>query len=216
MSKFSKLKKFIIDGVFFSELNELLSKELSSNGYIGIEIRKTPVKTEIIVKMTQTFNILSFKARRLKEITLIIKKRFHFEENKIELFVEKIINRGLSAVSQTESLRYKLLKGTPIRKACYGVLKSIMESGAKGCLISISGKLRAQRAKTMKFMDGYLIHSGNPVEEYVEKATRHCLLRQGVIGIKISIMLPWDPLGSIGPKKPLPDVVTVLENQIDY
>jgi small subunit ribosomal protein S3e len=216
MCKFSSKKKFIIDGVFFSELNELLSKELSTNGYITLEIKKTTIKTEIIIKLTQTFSILNFKARRLKEITSIIKKRFYFEENGLELFIEKIINKGLSAISQAESLRYKLLKGIPIRRACYGILRSVMESGAKGCLICVSGKLRAQRAKTMKFMDGYLIHSGQPIEDYIEKATRHCLLRQGVIGIKISIMLPWDPLGLIGPKKPLPDVVTVLENQLDF
>jgi ribosomal protein S3 len=35
--------------------------------------------------------------------------------------------------------------------ACYGVLRFIMESGAKGCEVIVSGKLRAQRAKAMKF-----------------------------------------------------------------
>ena len=48
--------------------------------------------------------------------------------------------------------------------ACYGVLRFIMESGAKGCEVVVSGKLRAQRAKSMKFADGFMIHSGNPTE----------------------------------------------------
>lgn len=38
--------------------------------------------------------------------------------------------------------------------ACYGVLRFIMESGAKGCEVVVSGKLRAARAKSMKFTDG--------------------------------------------------------------
>jgi ribosomal protein S3 len=36
-------------------------------------------------------------------------------------------------------------------RACYGVLRFVMESGAKGCEVIVSGKLRAQRAKSMKF-----------------------------------------------------------------
>jgi len=83
-----------------------------------------------------------------------------------------------------------------------------MESGAKGCEVSVpmlfygnmfhllmigecisialfiqiqvivSGKLRAQRAKSMKFKDGYMISSGQPVNEYIDSAVRHVLLRQ--------------------------------------
>lgn len=61
-----------------------------------------------------------------------------------------------------------------------------MESGALGCEVVVSGKLRGQRAKSMKFVDGVMIHSGDPCLEYVDTATRHVLLRQGVLGIKVS------------------------------
>ena len=66
-------------------------------------------------------------------------------------YAAKVQNRGLSAVAQCESLRYKLLNGLAVRRACYGVLRFIMESGAKGCEVVVSGKLRAARAKSMKF-----------------------------------------------------------------
>lgn len=65
------------------------------------------------------------------------------------------------------------------QRACYGVLRFIMESGAKGCEVVVSGKLRGQRAKSMKFVDGLMIHSGDPVNYYVDTAVRHVLLRQG-------------------------------------
>jgi len=64
-------------------------------------------------------------------------------------------------------------------RACYGVLRFIMESGAKGCEVIVSGKLRGQRAKSMKFVDGLMIHSGDPMNDYVDQAVRHVLLRQG-------------------------------------
>ena len=70
-------------------------------------------------------------------------------------------------------------------RACYGVLRFIMESGAKGCEVIVSGKLRAQRAKAMKFKDGYMVSSGNPTRDYIDGAIRHVLLRQGVLGIKV-------------------------------
>lgn len=44
--------------------------------------------------------------------------------------------------------------------------------------VIVSGKLRAQRAKSMKFKDGYMISSGQPVKEYIDAAVRHVLLRQ--------------------------------------
>ena len=32
---------------------------------------------------------------------------------------------------------------------------------------------------------------------------------QGVLGIKVKVMLDWDPKGINGPKTPLPDVVSI-------
>merc|ERR1711915_173808 len=132
-----------------------------------------------------------------------------------ELYAEKVATRGLCAIAQAESLRYKLIGGLAVRRACYGVLRFIMESGAKGCEVVVSGKLRGQRAKAMKFVDGLMIHSGNPAEEYVDTAVRHVLLRQGVLGIKVKIMLPHDPSGKNGPKTPLPDHVSIVEPKED-
>lgn len=90
-----------------------------------------------------------------------------------------------------------------------------MESNAQGCEIIVSGKLRGQRAKAMKFTDGVMIHSGNPKNEYIQEAVRHVNLRQGVIGIKVKIMLPHDPKGQVGPKNPLPDLITIKEPRED-
>jgi ribosomal protein S3 len=72
-------------------------------------------------------------------------------------------------------------------RACYGVLRFVMESGAKGCEVVVSGKLRAARAKSMKFTDGFMIHSGQPARDFVDYAVRHVLLRQGVLGIKVKM-----------------------------
>jgi len=208
-TQISKKRKFVADGVFYAELNELLTRELAEHGYSGVEVRVTPMRTEIIIKATRTQNVLGEKGRRIRELTSVVQKRFKFPEGTVELYAEKVNNRGLCAIAQAESLRYKLLGGLAVRRACYGVLRFIMESGAKGCEVIVSGKLRAQRAKAMKFKDGYMISSGQPVNEYIDGAVRHVMLRQGVLGIKVKIMKAHDPSGKEGPRLPLPDVVIV-------
>ncbi len=193
----------------------------------------TPQRTEIIIQATRTKNVLGEKGRRIRELTAVVQKRFNFPEGTVELYAERVNNRGLCAVAQCESLRFKLLGGLAVRKcvfvstlsscsrsnrhprACYGVLRFIMENGAKGCELMVSGKLRAQRAKSMKFRDGYMIKAGNPTTNYIDKAVRHVLLRQGILGLQVKIMLPHDPAGRMGPKTPQPDVVKVYDPKED-
>jgi len=207
----SRKRKCVAQGVFKAELNEFLTRELAEDGYSGVEVRTTPGKTEIIIMATRTQNVLGEKGKRIRELTSVVQKRFSFPEGSVELYAEKVATRGLCAIAQAESLRFKLIGGLAVRRACYGVLRFIMESGAKGCEVVVSGKLRGQRAKAMKFVDGLMIHSGEPVNDYVSKACRHVLLRQGVLGIKVKIMLDWDPTGKTGPKNPLPDNVQIVE-----
>nr|CAB3480110.1 unnamed protein product [Digitaria exilis]CAB3482256.1 unnamed protein product [Digitaria exilis] len=184
-TQISKKKKFVSDGVFYAELNEMLTRELAEDGYSGVEVRVTPMRTEIIIRATRTQNVLGEKGRRIRELTSVVQKRFNFPENGVELYAEKVVNRGLCAIAQAESLRYKLLGGLAVRRVVPRVV-------------------RAQRAKSMKFKDGYMISSGQPVNEYIDSAVRH-----GVLGIKVKIMLDWDPKGKVGPITPLPDLVTI-------
>merc|ERR1712166_1672643 len=169
----SKKRKFVADGVFFAELHELLVRELAEDGYSGVEVRQTPARHEIIIRATRTQNVLGEKGRRIRELTAVVQKRFNFPNGSVELYAEKVLNRGLCAVAQAESLKFKLLGGLAVRRACYGAIRNVMESGALGCEVIVSGKLRAQRAKSMKFADGYMIKAGNPCREFIDSAVRH-------------------------------------------
>jgi ribosomal protein uS3 len=207
----SKKRKFVADGVFYSELNELFAQEFAENGYAGVEVRVTNIKTEIIIKATRTQDVLGEKGQRIRELTSVVQKRFNFPEGGVDLFAERVANRGLCAQTQAESLKFKLLGGLAVRRACYGVLRFVMESGAKGAEVSVSGKVRGQRAKAQKFSDGYMIKTGNAFDHYVDQAVRHVMMRQGILGVKVAIMMPHDPMGKQGPKKLLDDVITILE-----
>ncbi|EDS38800.1 ribosomal protein S3 [Culex quinquefasciatus] len=110
---------------------------------------------------------------------------------------QKVLGEKGHHIRELTAIVQKLIRD--LRRAC-------LESGAKGSEVVVSGKLRGQRAKSMKFVDGMVIHSRDPCNEYSDTATRHILLRQGG-----KIMLPWDPNGKIDPKEPLPENVLVVE-----
>ncbi|VDN43813.1 unnamed protein product [Gongylonema pulchrum] len=121
----TKKRKAVQDGIFKAELNNFLMKELAEDGYSGV-----------IIMATRTQSVLGERGRRIRELTSVVQKRFGFSEGTVELYAEKVSNRGLCAVAQCESLRYKLVGGLAVRRACYGVLRFIMESNAQGCEVN--------------------------------------------------------------------------------
>lgn len=217
ITQISKKRKFVADGMFKAELDAFLMQELAGEGYSGVEVRVTPSKTEVVILATKTQSVVGDKGKRIRELMSLVQKRFGFDEGKIELYADKIETRGLCAIAQCQSIRYKLIGGLAVRRACYSVLRFVMEAEAKGCEVIVSGKLRGQRAKSMKFCDGLMIHSGDPVREYVDSATIHVPLRQGVLGIKVRIMQPqeFEGMRNVRTKRQLPDHVTILEPKSD-
>merc|ERR1711916_34491 len=208
-AQITKKRKFINDGIFYAELNELLERELAEDGFAGLEIRQLPVRTEIVIRATRTKEVLGEKGRRIRELTAVVQARWNFTPGSVELFAERVYSRALCAVAQAESVKIKLLGGLTVRRAAYGVVRFVMESEARGCEGIVSGKLRAARAKVMKFSDGYMLHSGHQAQQQVDVAVRHCLMKQGVLGVKVSIMLPADMPGRLPIKNS--DAVTILE-----
>merc|ERR1712231_44727 len=112
----SKKHLFVRDGLFRAEADEFFNRELAEDGYSGIVVRKSKT-CEIIIIATRPSQVLGEKTRRIRELTAIVNKRWGEQQGQIDLYVERVTNRGLSAVAQAESLRYKLIAGLPVRRA---------------------------------------------------------------------------------------------------
>jgi len=218
----NKKRKFVQKGVFYAELNDFLRTELEqelfeashSIGYAGVIVRNTVAKLEIIIKATKTKYVVGEKGRRIRELTKLVEKRFKIpKKQQVALFVERVSHRALCALAQAEAVKFKLMDGLAVRRACHRALRFIIDNDAKGCEIIVSGKLRGQRAKAMKFKQGYMITSGEATNQYIDQAVKHVKLRQGVLGIKVKIQLPHDPEGNMGPTKNLPDIVEIKEKK---
>ncbi|KAL7167817.1 hypothetical protein ACSBR2_038298 [Camellia fascicularis] len=180
-AQMSKKRKFVADGVFFAELNDVLTRELAEDRYSGV----TPMRTEIIIRATRT-----------KEGK---------EDQRADIGCTETL---LVSGRQWSCTPRKSITGTLCY--CSGRVSPIQAPPRPRCSeVIVSGKLRAQHAKSMRFKDGFMISSGQPVNEYIDSAVRHVLLKQGVLGIKVKIMLDWDPKGKQGLVTPLPDLVTI-------
>ena len=217
----STKRKFINDGVFRAEVNELLQQALAEFGFSGIEVNFTKGKTEVRVLVSQFNKLMNPEAKtsiKVNELKGLIEQRFGFNRNpdhKFSLFIKRTFHRGIEAQEQAEYLKKRLLMGTPARSAAMNVIRNMLNKGAKGCEVIISGKLRQQRAKSMKYKDGFMIHTGQPKNVFISSAVRHLELRQGIMGIKVKIMLPYNPDAAngkgFGIGVPLPDVITFKE-----
>ena len=79
-----------------------------------------------------------------------------------------------------------------------------MDAGAMGAEIVLSGKIPSSRAKTWRFIDGYLKKCGYISDKYVIRGRSVGYIKAGAIGISVNIMPPG---------LTLPDDVKLVEQQ---
>jgi small subunit ribosomal protein S3e len=60
-----------------------------------------------------------------------------------------------------------------------------------------------------------MICSGQPNKDFVDVAVRHVFFKQGIMGVKLKIMLPHDPTGKYGVKTLPADIITIRDPKKD-
>ncbi|TNJ29878.1 Ribosomal protein S3 [Giardia muris] len=197
--------KYLSDCLVEAELNEFFSRELVDAGYASCTLRRTATTLELTILCADPAIAQGQYHYRLHQLEYVIASRLKMNPNSVNIWVDKVLKRGLSAEIMAENLRAKLEEALPIRRAAYSIIRTAMKAGAAGCEVVISGKLRAQRARASKFREGCLISTGHPKRIFLAEAIRHIKMRQGVIGIKVRIYNP-NIKGKV-----MPDKVEILE-----
>ena len=148
---FSTKRKFVADGVFRAEVNELLMEALAPYGFSGIEVNFTKGSTEVRVLVSKFHDLTDPSQKsgiKINELKGLIEQRFGFNKDpshKFTLAAKRTNHMGINAQEQAEYLKKKLLTGIPVRSAAMNVIRNMLHKGAKGCEVIISGKLRQQR-----------------------------------------------------------------------
>jgi small subunit ribosomal protein S3 len=168
------------------QINEYLRSELVRAGFAGVDIQKTPLGVRITLKTSRPGLVIGKGGKRIQEITDVLQDKFGLELPQIE--VEEVPNPDLDAQIMAERLAYSLDRGRHYRRAGYYILRKVMDAGAKGVEIIISGKVTSQRARTQIFRAGTMSKSGQPAQEGVDKGIAQCIQKSGTLGIIVKIM----------------------------
>jgi small subunit ribosomal protein S3 len=197
----SAVKYFIDQNARRLMIDEFLAKELNSAGYGGVEIRKMPMRTEVVIHASRPGVVIGRRGSKIRELTEILESDFQVSNVQVE--VSEIENPWLSALVMSSRLARQLERGVRFRRMAYWILRRVMRAGAVGCEIIVKGKLSSRRARYQKFRQGTIAKTGEPADIFVDEADDTAILKPGAIGIKVRIMKPDSKLpGIIQVKKP--------------
>ncbi|MCK5398250.1 MAG: 30S ribosomal protein S3, partial [Thermoplasmata archaeon] len=153
-------RKFIEDNVKRALLREYLKEQVKRAGFGGADIQRTPMGTRVTLITERPGLVIGRKGSSIKALTDAIE--FDFGFNKPQVEVVEVENANLSAQIMAEKLASALERGWHFRRAGHSTVRRIMENGAKGCQVIISGKLTGQRHRTEKFKEGHIKFCGEP------------------------------------------------------
>jgi small subunit ribosomal protein S3 len=181
-------KAFINRNLKYVQVNEYLNRELTLAGQGEIEIHKTPMGHRVIIHAVRLGMVIGRRGRNIRKITETLEHKYGLETPQLE--VRDLEEPRLNARVMAGRLISQIQKGFHFRRAGYALVRRIMSAGARGCEISIKGKLTSQRARTEVFREGFVAKCGEPAEIYVDEAVLEVTLKQGVIGVHVKIMQP--------------------------
>ena len=181
-------KLFVAEGIKKVRMDEYFQKELERAGYGGMDIKRTPMGTQITVHVEKPGMIIGKNGKRIKKVTDEITKKQELDNPQID--VQPIAAPELSAQLMSNRLAKLIERGWHFRRAGRSTLQRIMGAGALGCEITMSGKLRGPRGRVEKMVEGYIKHCGSVAEEIVDKGYSIAQKKTGVIGVVVWIVAP--------------------------
>jgi len=184
----SIVKRFISEAIKNTEIDEFLQKKLERAGYGGVNISKTPLGTHVVVYAMRPGLVIGRGGETIRELAVVLEQNFKVANPQIS--VSEIEVPELNAYVVASRVTSALQKGIHFRRAGFWALNQVMEAGALGCEIVISGKLRTERARFEKFRAGYFPRCGEPALKYTRKTEAHVQLKAGMFGVRVKIMPP--------------------------
>lgn len=181
-------RKFVNDGYVKASMNEYFAEQLSRAGYGGMELNRTPMGTQIIIYSEKPGMVIGKAGKVIRKLTRDVATKYNLENPQID--AQEVKKPELNAQMMASRLAASIERGWYFRKAGHNTLRAIMNAGALGCEVVISGKLTGARSRVEKFVDGYIKHSGNPVEHVVDEGFAVAIKKLGTLGCKVRIIQP--------------------------
>jgi small subunit ribosomal protein S3 len=188
------------------QIKEFIRESLEGVGLKKINIQRTPLGEKVIIDASRPGLVIGSGGSNIKKLTNQLKAKFELENPQIE--INEVDNPNLVAQIIAERIAFSLERYGPVRFKGIGhkSMSDVLDAGAMGVEILISGKIPSSRARTWRFYQGYLKKCGDIAMSEVDTAYAIAKLKTGIVGVKVSIMLPGTRL---------PDDVKISEAEIE-
>jgi small subunit ribosomal protein S3 len=180
--------QFIEDGLQRSQIDEFFADELGRAGYGGMQVAKTPMGTQIVLKAEKPGMVIGKGGKNIRKVTRELEERFDLDDPQID--VQEVDEPDLNARIVADRLANALERGWYFRKAGHTTIDRIMDAGALGAEIVLSGKVTGARSRVEKFNRGYIKHNGEPAQTIVDEGQGVAVMKLGTIGVTVKIIPP--------------------------
>lgn len=153
-----------------------------------MELNRTPMGTQITVYSEKPGMVIGKAGKVIRKLTRDIDRMYDMDNPQID--AQEVKRPELNAQMMASRLASSIERGWYFRKAGHNTLRAIMNAGALGCEIVISGKLTGSRSRVEKLVDGYIKHAGKPAEEIVDQGFATAVKKLGTLGCKVRIIPP--------------------------
>ena len=180
-------------------VHDFVRKEVDRAGFGGLSIQRTPLGTHIRIQAERPGIVIGRKGVDINRLTEELERTFGYENLQVE--AAEVENWALNPDVMASKVANTLERGWNYRRAGNSMLQRIMGAGARGCQITIAGKLTGLRHRTEKFIEGHIKHCGEPALVLMKVGYAQAKLKPGTIGVKVVIMPP---------DAKMPDEITVV------
>ena len=192
------VKEMLKERVRRVQVHDYVQMKTSRAGFGGLSIQRTPLGTHVRIAAERPGLVIGRKGSDIQRLTEELERKFGYENLQVE--AGEVNNFALNPLIMAAKVANALERGWNYRRAGNSMLQRIMDSGARGCQITIAGKLTGLRHRTEKFLSGHIKFCGETALELMDVGIAQAKLKPGTIGVKVAIMRP---------DAKLPDEITV-------
>ena len=197
------VKEMLKERVRRVQVHQHVQEKTARAGFGGLSIQRTPLGTHVRISAERPGLVIGRKGSDIQQLTDDLERKFGYENLQVE--AGEVSNFALNPLIMASKVANALERGWNYRRAGNSMLQRIMDAGARGCQITIAGKLTGLRHRTEKFLSGHIKFCGETALELMDVGIAQAKLKPGTIGVKVAIMKP---------DARLPDEIKVAEPEV--
>ena len=182
------VREMLKENVRRVQVHHYVQKRTERAGFGGLSIQRTPRGTHVRIAAERPGLVIGRKGSEIQNLTDELERKFGYENLQVE--AGEVNNSALNPLIMAAKVANALERGWNYRRAGNSMLQRIMDSGARGCQITIAGKLTGLRHRTEKFLSGHIKFCGETALELMDVGLAQAKLKPGTIGVKVAIMKP--------------------------